>query len=229
METITLPACDPTALEQACALLRAGRLVAFPTDTVYGVGVLLSLGSGQARAVARLYAVKGRPEGKGIPILLASLADLALVVEDVNETAARLAAAFWPGPLTLVLPKGPAVPSEISRTSTVAVRVPAHPLARALIAAAGAPLAVTSANRSGEPPTTDPVVVRRTLGGRIAAILDGGKAFGGVPSTIVDCSAPGAAPFSVLRSGPISAAALATATGRDVLRACETRRPTRGQ
>ncbi len=216
-ETITLPASDPTALEQACALLRAGRLVAFPTDTVYGVGALLSLGPGPARAVARLYAVKGRPEGKGIPILLASLADLPLVAEDVNETAARLAAAFWPGPLTLVLPKGPAVPAEISRTSTVAVRVPAHPLAQSLIAAAGAPLAVTSANRSGEPPTTDPAVVRRTLGGRIAAVLDGGEAFGGVPSTIVDCSAPGAAPFAVLRSGPISAAALAAAAGRDVL------------
>jgi len=217
METITLPACDPMALEQACALLRAGRLVAFPTDTVYGVGALLSLGPGQARAVARLYAVKGRPEGKGIPILLASVADLPLVVEEMNDAAARLAVAFWPGPLTLVLPKGRAVPAEISRTSTVAVRVPAHPLALALIAGAGGPLAVTSANRSGEPSATDPVVVRRTLDGRIAAILDGGEAPGGVPSTIVDCSAPGAAPLSILRFGPISAAALAAATGRDVL------------
>jgi L-threonylcarbamoyladenylate synthase len=183
-------------LEQAAALLRVGELVAFPTDTVYGVGAI----SSNAAAVERIYLAKGRPESKGIPILLALPSDLHRVVAEVNVNASRLAAAFWPGPLTLVLFKHPAVPAAVTRTPTVAVRVPDHPLARALIAAVGAPLAVTSANRSGEPATTDPTVVRSTLGGRVAAILDGGIAPGGVPSTIVDCTIGSP---SILRSGPI--------------------------
>jgi L-threonylcarbamoyladenylate synthase len=137
--------------------------------------------------------------------LLASPADLPLVVDEISDWASRLAAAFWPGPLTLVLPKNLAVPAAVTQTSTVAVRVPDHPLARALITAVGAPLAVTSANRSGEPATVAPAIVRQTLGGRIAAILDGGLAPGGVPSTILDCTVD---PPQILRSGPISAATI---------------------
>lgn len=199
---LILAATDPAATERAAALLRDGQLVAFPTDTVYGVGALFS----NPAAIEQIYAAKGRPAAKGIPILLASPDDLPLVAAQVNETAARLAVAYWPGPLTLVLCKAPSVPPAVSRTATVAVRVPDHPVARSLIAAAGAPLAVTSANRSGEPPTTDPAVVYSTLGNRIAALLDGGLAPGGVPSTIVDCSGPGA-PL-ILRPGPISLAAM---------------------
>ena len=200
-KTLSLPISNPAALGQAAALLRAGELVAFPTDTVYGVGAIFS----NAAAVDRIYAAKGRPDSKGIPILLASLQDLFLVVREISEGAARLADTFWPGPLTLVLPKNSAVPSAVTQTATVAVRVPDHPLARALIAASGAPLAVTSANRSGEHASTDPAVVRRTLGSRIAAVLDGGITPGGVPSTIVDCTV---SPPDILRSGPIPAATI---------------------
>jgi L-threonylcarbamoyladenylate synthase len=195
---LVLPASDPAALEKAAALLRAGDLVAFPTDTVYGVGAIFS----NAAAVKSIYLAKGRPDSKGIPLLLASLADLPFVAAEVSDRASRLAAAFWPGPLTLVLPKSPAVPPAVSQTSTVAVRVPDHPLARALITAVGAPLAVTSANRSGEPATVAPTVVRQTLGDRIAAILDGGLAPGGIPSTILDCTVD---PPHILRPGPIPA------------------------
>lgn len=196
METIILPA-DQAAVEEAARLLNSGELVAFPTDTVYGVGTLFS----HDAAVERIYLAKDRPEEKGVPILLADAADLPQVAIP-NEPAAKLAAAFWPGPLTLILPKTAAVPPAVSQTSTVAVRIPDHPLALALIAAAGAPLAVTSANISGQPATTDPAVVQQMLGGRIAVILDGGLAPGGTSSTIVDCTAD---PPRILRPGPISA------------------------
>ena len=128
-----------------------------------------------------------------------------MVVSGTSEGAVRLAAAFWPGPLTLVLPKNPAVPLAVTRTPTVAVRIPDHTVARALIAAVGVPLAVTSANRSGDPATTDPAVVAMTLGRHVAAVLDGGLAPGGVPSTIVDCTVE---PPRILRPGPVPAAAI---------------------
>ena len=202
------PAVTSDVLDGAAERLRAGGLAAFPTDTVYGVAALAS----DPLAVRKLFEAKNRAPDKAIPILLASPADLPLVAGQVGEVAARLAEAFWPGPLTLVLPKAPLVPVAVSRTGTVAVRVPDHPLARALIAAAGAPLAVTSANRSGEPATTDPAVVYRMLAGKIAALLDGGLAPGGLPSTVVDCARPGT-PF-ILRPGPITADDLAATMNR---------------
>jgi L-threonylcarbamoyladenylate synthase len=199
--TAMLSASDPAAMARATALLRAGGLVAFPTDTVYGVGAPFS----NATAVQRIYVAKGRSETKGIPILLASLTDLRLVVSGASKGAHRLMAAFWPGPLTLILAKSPAVPPAVTQTASVAVRLPDHRLTRALIAAVGIPLAVTSANRSGEPATTDPAVVRQSLEGRIAAVLDGGIAPGGMPSTIVDCTVE---PPRVLRPGPIASTAI---------------------
>jgi L-threonylcarbamoyladenylate synthase len=199
--TAMLSASDPAAMARATALLRAGGLVAFPTDTVYGVGAPFS----NATAVQRIYVAKGRSKTKGIPILLASLTDLRLVVSGASKGAHRLMAAFWPGPLTLILAKSPAVPPAVTQTASVAVRLPDHRLTRALIAAVGIPLAVTSANRSGEPATTDPAVVRQSLEGRIAAVLDGGIAPGGMPSTIVDCTVE---PPRVLRPGPIASTAI---------------------
>jgi L-threonylcarbamoyladenylate synthase len=142
-----------------------------------------------------------RPETKGIPILLAGLDDLHLVVREINLLAAALAQAFWPGPLTLVLPKNPCLPPAVSQTDTVAVRAPDHSVFQTLVKTVGAPLATTSANISGQPPTTDPEIVLQTLGGRIAAILDGGLTPGGVPSTIVDCTT---LPPRILRPGPIT-------------------------
>lgn len=206
IHTVILPAGDPESITRAAEMLRAGELVAFPTDTVYGVGALYS----DNAAVERLYFAKVRPENKGIPILLAGAADLALVAGEINQLALNLAAAFWPGPLTLILPKGPAVPPAVSQTGTIAVRAPGHPVALALIQAAGVPLATTSANLSGSPPTADPSVVCQTLGGRIAAIIDGGLAPGGTPSTIVDCTVD---PPKILRPGPISEDEIMKAAG----------------
>jgi len=192
------PAAFDRAFEAAVSLLRAGELVAFPTDTVYGVGAL----AWDAGAVAKLYAAKLRPAGKAIPILLADPADIALVARDLGPAARRIAERFWPGPLTLVVPKAERVPAEVSAGGdSVAVRVPDHALARDLIRAAGAPLATTSANLSGRPSPVTAQDVAAQLSGCIPFILDGGPCPGGVASTVVDLTGPRPA---LLRPGPIS-------------------------
>ena len=190
---------DP-AFVAAVARLRDGELVAFPTDTVYGVGAIVW----DAAAVARLYTAKLRALDKAIPVLLAAAADLALIARAAPPAALRLAERFWPGPLTLVVPALPSIPAEVTAGGdTVAVRVPDHPLARALIRAAGAPLATTSANLSCQPSPVTAAEVTAQLGDRIAVILDGGRCPGGVPSTLVDVT--GEHPV-ILRPGPIPAA-----------------------
>lgn len=188
----------PNTVAAAAELLRAGELVAFPTDTVYGVGAI----AWDAAAVGKLYTAKLRRRDKAIPILLADAADLALVARDLPSAAVRIAAHFWPGPLTLVVPKAARVPDEVTAGGdTVAVRIPDHPLARALIRAAGAPLATTSANLSGgtSPATAEEVAAQ--LGDRIALILDGGRCPGGVASTVVNVM--GKEPV-ILRPGPVT-------------------------
>jgi L-threonylcarbamoyladenylate synthase len=187
-------------LRQAAALLRAGELVAFPTDTVYGVGAVCW----NEAAVARLYTAKLRSLDKAIPILLADTDDLALVAGDLPPLAARLGNAFWPGALTLVVPRGPRVPAEVTAGGdTVAVRIPNLDLTRALIRLAGAPLATTSANISGGPSPVTASEVAAQLSGRIPMILDGGRCPGGAASTVVDVTGP--VP-RILRPGPISEA-----------------------
>ncbi len=198
MNTLLLPASQPDAIEQALRILQAGGLVAFPTDTVYGVGALAFDGP----AVESIYAAKDRPIEKAIPVLIADLADVDQVAVDVPPMARILAAHFWPGPLTLVVPKQPHLPESVSATGTVAVRIPDHPAARALLRAAG-PMAVTSANISGQPSPTEAKEVVRQLGGRIPLVLDGGLTPGGIPSTLVDCLS--AEPV-ILREGPLTMA-----------------------
>ena len=195
-ETSLIPAAQPDAIEQALRILRAGGMAAFPTDTVYGVGALAFDGP----AVESIYAAKDRPVEKAIPILIADADDLDKVAVDVPPMARILAARFWPGPLTLVVPKQPTLPEAISATTTVAVRIPDHPVARALLRAAG-PMAVTSANLSGQPSPVEAEEVLRQLNGRIPLVLDGGATPGGVPSTLVDCL--GAEPV-LLREGPLT-------------------------
>ncbi len=195
-ETRLIPAAQPDAIEQALRILRAGGLAAFPTDTVYGVGALAFDGP----AVESIYAAKDRPVEKAIPILIADADDLDKVAADVPPMARILAARFWPGPLTLVVPKQPTLPEAVSATATVAVRIPDHPVARALLRAAG-PMAVTSANLSGQPSPVKAEEVMRQLNGRIPLVLDGGATPGGVPSTLVDCL--GAEPV-LLREGPLT-------------------------
>lgn len=181
--THVLPADDPDCIGVAAAALRRGELVAFPTDTVYGLGADL----GQPAAIEALYAVKGRPEAKAIPLLLADPADLGRVAAAIAPAAARLAERFWPGPLTLVVQAQPDMPPAVlAGGRTVAVRVPDHPVARALIEADGAPLPTTSANRSGAPETLTAVEVLAQLGRGVWWVIDGGRSPGGTPSTVVD-------------------------------------------
>ncbi len=183
-------------MHRALEILHNGGLVAFPTDTVYGLGALAFDGA----AVESIYAAKDRPVEKAIPVLLGSADDLTKVADYVPEMALTLAARYWPGPLTLVVPKHPDLPEAVSAAPTVGVRVPDHAAARALLQAAG-PLAATSANLSGQPSPSTAEEVLAQLGGRIPLILDGGKTAGGIPSTVVDCL--GAEP-KILREGPIS-------------------------
>ena len=191
------PADDPAALERAIELLRSGRLVAFPTDTVYGIAADARLPD----AVAEIYLAKQRAADKAIPLLVAGLEDALPFVTDVPEVAPRLVRAFWPGALTLVLPKGPGVPAIISAGPGIAIRMPDHPTPLALIRRLGAPLATTSANLSGRADPIEAGQVLEQLGRRIDLLLDGGRTPGGVASTVVDLTAR---PARLLRAGPIS-------------------------
>lgn len=201
MKTELLNATQADDVARAVALLQEGELVVFPTDTVYGVAAIANRPS----SVARIYVAKGRPPERAIPLLLAHPRDLDVVAEEVSRLVRRLAARFWPGGLTLIVPKGSAVPLEVGLASTVAVRVPDMLLARKIIAAVGAPVAVTSANRSGQPDARTASEALAQLGGRIAAVVDGGPSPGGVPSTILDCTVD---PPCVLRVGAIPIEAL---------------------
>ena len=181
METLFLDGTNGQDVAQAATLLRAGQLVAFPTDTVYGVGALPF----SASAVAAIYTAKERLLDKGIPILLGQVVDWRLVAQEIPEEAQILMMKHWPGALTVIVPKLPTLPANLSPNSGIALRVPNHPLACELITAAGGALAVTSANRSGEPAAQTAVEAFEALNGRVAAVLDGGTVTGGTPSTIV--------------------------------------------
>jgi len=185
MKTRLLQAEAPGAVEEAAAALARGELVAFPTDTVYG----LAAGHDHIR---KLYVAKDRPKDKRIPVLLSDATNLEASAQ-VSPAARVLAEKYWPGPLTLVL--------VAPRRGTLAFRVPDHPVARRLIAASGGGLPVTSANRSGQGDTRTAQEVITQLDGRIAIVLDGGVTTGGVASTIVDCTTD---QIKVLREGAIS-------------------------
>jgi L-threonylcarbamoyladenylate synthase len=196
MHTEILPVTASNAITSALEILYSGGLVAFPTDTVYGVGALAFDG----KAVESIYTAKERPVEKAIPVLIGDREDLSQVAEEIPLFAARLSARFWPGPLTVLVPKKPALPEVVSANPAVGVRVPDHEVARTLLRLSG-PLAVTSANRSSQPSPTTAQEVLQQLGGRIALILDGGRTPGGIPSTLVDCMGT---EIQILREGPIT-------------------------
>ncbi len=182
---------DPGEIERAAQFLRAGCLVAFPTETVYGLGA----NALDAEAVARIYAVKGRPVTSPLIVHVASIDMAQSLVANWPENANRLARRFWPGPLTLVLEKQlenqPAIPAIVTAgLPTVGLRMPAHPIALALIRAAGVPLAAPSANRFGELSPTTADHVRRSLGSDVDFILDGGPCQVGIESTVLSLTEP---------------------------------------
>lgn len=181
-------------------LLLSGQLVAFPTDTVYG----LAAAAFNPTAIKQLYRVKGRQSTKAIAVLIGNPGALEQVTDNINSIARQLAEHFWPGPLTLVVARHPSLPALLSPQPTIGVRMPNHPVALALLNLTG-PLAVTSANRSGQPDATTAQEVDKQLGGRIPLILDGGPTPGGRPSTVVDSTLP---ELTILREGPISLAEL---------------------
>jgi len=196
MNTLLLSADEPLALQQAFDTLNQGGLVAFPTDTVYGLGALAH----NTKSIEQLFIVKGRESTKAIPILLGDVSELSLVASRVDSRVLRLAERFWPGPLTLVVPRHASLPEILSPYPTVGVRVPDHPLALALLRIAG-PLATTSANLSNQPSATSAGEVLAQISGRIPLILDAGQTPGGISSTVVDCSGP---ELVILRQGPLS-------------------------
>jgi L-threonylcarbamoyladenylate synthase len=186
------------AIEEAAKWILNGGLVAIPTDTLYG----LAADPFSVEAVARVFAVKGRDAGRALPVIAADAAQAEEYFGRLPEAGQRLAARFWPGPLTLVVPAPRTLARDVTGgTGNVGVRVPADAVARAICAQAARPITATSANLSGEPATADPAEVERTLGDRLDLLIDTGMTRGGAPSTIVDVT--GAGPVLV-RAGAIS-------------------------
>lgn len=207
MNTRILPATD-AAIAEAAERIRAGELVAFPTETVYGLG---ADGLNPA-AVADIFAAKGRPGDNPLILHISALEQIEpLIAGSLSPAAIKLASAFWPGPLTMIFPKSGRVPENVSAgLPTVAVRFPVHPDAQRLIAASGTPIAAPSANRSGKPSPTTAAHVFEDMNGRIPLILDGGECAVGVESTIVDMT--GSTPH-ILRPGGITAEQIAQTAG----------------
>lgn len=197
----------PQDLEKAAALLRQGETVAFPTETVYGLGA----DARSEAAVARIFAAKGRPQDNPLIVHIACAEDLLPLVKNVSAAARVLMETYWPGPLTLIFERSDVIPAAVSGgLDTLAVRLPAHPVARELIRLCGFPVAAPSANRSGSPSPTAAAHVAQDLDGRVAAIVDGGTCGVGVESTVVDMT--GEVP-RVLRPGGVTVEMLREAVG----------------
>lgn len=202
---------DETIMEEAGRLIAEGELVAFPTETVYGLG-------GDAlhpEAARKIYAAKGRPSDNPLIVHIADFSDMERVAREVPEAARKLAGAFWPGPLTMIVWKSDAVPmATTGGMDTVAVRMPNHPVALDLIRKSGCLIAAPSANTSGRPSPTEASHVAEDLSGRIAMILDGGPVGIGIESTIIDLTET--KPM-VLRPGYITPQMLSEVLGEEVI------------
>jgi L-threonylcarbamoyladenylate synthase len=186
------------AIQEAAKLIRIGRVIALPTDTLYGLGC----NPFSADAVARVFEVKGRAADQPLPLIASDAAQVASELGVMSGAGRRLAERFWPGPLTLVLIAPATLAREVTGgTGTVGVRVPDNVVARAICEATGYPITATSANVSGEPPTDDPDIVEQSLGSRIDLLIDAGQTPGGAPSTIVDVSGSS---VRLVRDGAIS-------------------------
>ena len=204
------PARTAEALARATAILAEGGLVAIPTETVYG----LAADALDADAVARIFAAKGRPASNPLIVHVSGVAMARSLAASWPDAAARITAALWPGPVTVVVPGSAAIPPAVTASGrTVALRCPAQPLARRLIEQLGRPLAAPSANRSEQLSPTTAGHVLEGLGNRVDLILDGGPCGRGIESTVVDCTTT---PPRILRPGPLAAAELAATLGGPV-------------
>ena len=196
METITLPAENPASIQTALELLQEGEIIAFPTDTVYGLGANAFYSPG----IIKLFEAKGRDSNKAIAVLIGDLTQLDLLTDGMNETGNKLAQKFWPGALTIVVPKKKDIPELLTAGNSIGIRMPNHAIALELLKKFG-PIAATSANLSGKNTPHDARDVYKQLNKRIPLILDGGECPGGIPSTVVDCSEN---EVRILRPGAIS-------------------------
>lgn len=204
----TIPPALNSLIDRAVDILHGGGVVAYPTDTLYGLGAHALT----ERAVERVFRIKGRPAAQPIPLLLADARDMQRVARDIPPVAWELARRFWPGGLTLVLAAASTVPRQVTAGGdTVAVRVPAHPVPRELARRLGAPITGTSANRSGAPGPVTAEEVTATLGCQVDLIIDTGPCSGGLASTVLDLT--GDVP-RVLRQGPVSMDDLRQVCGR---------------
>ena len=196
------------ALREAAGVVQGGGIVAFPTETFYGLGGWPL----NERTLARIFDLKGRSTtGSPVLVLVRSRADLETLVADITPLAERLMTACWPGPLTLVFRASAGLPALLTAgTGTIGIRLSAHPDVQRLLEATGGMLTGTSANRSGSPPASTADEVRRFLGGGVDLILDGGPTSGGLPSTVVDTTVT---PVRVLREGRVARAALISVLG----------------
>ncbi len=196
MQTITLPADDPTSIDTALNLLHDGEIIAFPTDTVYGLGA----NAFHSPGIIKLFEAKGRDANKAIAVLIGNIDQLALLTDEVNENAHKLIKKFWPGGLTIVVPKRKDIPELLSAGTSIGIRMPNHPIALELLQKFG-PIATTSANLSGGNNPHNAKNVRDQLNNRVPLILDGGECPGGIPSTVVDCTTD---EIRILRQGAIT-------------------------
>jgi L-threonylcarbamoyladenylate synthase len=199
--TLILDSSRPEEIEQAAEFLRLGRLVAFPTDTLYGVGADVT----NKASIDMLYTAKNRPREKGIPLLLSHESQVDNVARNISPEARMLMEQYWPGPLTLILFKRPCLLGELSPNQGIAVRVPDHRVAQQFIEYAGGAIAATSANKSGSDPALTAAQAELALPGSLAAVLDGGAVRHGTGSTILDFTST---PPRLLRPGPIPASDL---------------------
>ena len=205
MNTLLLPASDES-VARAAQLIKDGQLVGFPTETVYGLGA----DALNARAVLEIFAAKGRPADNPLIVHIARWEEMEPLCH-INDMARKLAEAFWPGPLTMILPKKELVPAAVTAgLDSVAIRMPSHPVARALIEKSGCPIAAPSGNRSGRPSPTLAVHMMEDMDGRIPLILDGGPCDVGVESTVVALTGDVA---TVLRPGGVTPEMIASVCG----------------
>ncbi len=196
-----------TSIDRAVRLLRSGGVIATPTDTLYGIAA----NALDARAVERVYAVKGRSDASPLPILVGGVEDLFEYGADVPDVAVELARAFWPGQLTIVAKRSARTPSVVSAgLDTVGMRVADHPVTLRIVAELGAPITATSANVSGAPPLTSALDVVELLGDRLDMVLDGGKLPPSKPSTVIDAVS---SPPRILREGAVSRARIERVAG----------------